>query len=197
MDVRVGDEGLQLVEVLADEGRGGTVIAFHEVVDESLHVLVGVPEELGEDPATQFGELAVIALVGSLLHDADDMVVAEELEVALQRAEVREGAEVVLEVGSVVPDEEFVGQAAPALDVLHELAVVGQGRDIQRRGKIALNGAKARDDVVAGPDIRWRCARVLVSQRLDEGVREFLFDLFRHLVDKPDEQAGLAAVALR
>ena len=125
------------------------------------------------------------------------MVVAEEADVALQAAEVREGAEVVVEIGGVVPDEQLVGHGAPAFDVLDELLVLRVGGDVEGGGEVAFDGAETGDDVVARADVDGRRPCVLIGEGLDEGVGEFLLDRLGHLVDEPDEQAGLAAVLFR
>ena len=112
-------------EVGLDVGSGGAIVAGEEFVDEFLAIEVGVPEEFGEDPGFEFGQFGAFGGVGALLEDALDGVVDEELDIGRQDTEVGVGAEVVPEVGDVVPDVESVRDFGPADDIVAEFLVAG------------------------------------------------------------------------
>ena len=61
-----------------------------------------------KSPSLELREVAVVSLICSLLHEADDMVVPECLDVALEGVEVGVGPEVVREVGHIVPDVQLL-----------------------------------------------------------------------------------------
>ena len=190
-------ERLQFIEILADERCAFAVVAVEEIVVQRRDVLVRIPQQLRQQPSSKFREFRMIALIGALLHQADDVVVAEEFHVALQTAEVRERAEIIGEIRRVVPDEQLVRHGAPAFDVLHEFHVLRIFGDIQRLGEIAFNCAEARHDVVARLDVHRRRPCILIRKRFDQRVRKLLLDRLRHLVHEPDQQAGLPAVFFR
>ncbi len=124
-DLRIERQGLEFVEVLADRSRRGAVVASEEVVEQRLHGLVRVPEELGDEPRPQFPKLRVGRLIGALLEEPHNAIVSEEPNVARDRREVRVWPDVVVEVGRVVPDVELVRDRRPAADVFHEPYVLG------------------------------------------------------------------------
>ena len=187
---------LQLVKVRAHGLGGRAVVPREEVVVQRFDVLVRIPQQLGQYPGPKFGELGVRRLVGALLEEADDAVVAEELHVALQASEVGVGPDVVPEVGGVVPDVELVRDGGPAFDVLHELHVLGVWAHVQRQREVALDAAQTGDHVAARAQCLGRGAGVLVGESLDPGVRELLLDRLGNLVHEVDQGPGRRTLTL-
>ena len=74
-------------------------------------------EPSDSEEAMQF---AATALVGGLLHDPDRLMVAEELDVGLEDAEIRVRHDVVTEIYDVIPDVNVGRNVRPAFHVFHE-----------------------------------------------------------------------------
>ncbi len=97
------------------------------------------------------------------------------------------------EIDDVIPDVQVWrdgGPAAQVFDKLRVLRAVGE-----RVREAAFDAAQAYDNVLARLDVLRRLARVLVGERADKLFGELLLDPLGHLVDEPDERAGLAAFA--
>ena len=189
-------QGLQFVEIPPDRLGSGAVIALEKVVVQRLDVLIRIPQQLGQNPGPQLGELGVRRLVRPLLEQAHDAVIAKELCVPLQTLKIGMRAEIVPKIRRVIPHVQLVGNGRPALDVLDELLILGEGARVQRHGEIALDGAQPRHYVVPGLQRLGRMARILVGQRLDPDIGEFPLDRFGYLVDEVDHRARGRTFAL-
>ena len=196
VDVGVGREpAVEQVEVGPHVLAGAAVVAVHEVVNDRLDFGLGMPQKLGDKVRTQFGEFTAAALVRRLFHDADGLVIAEELDVGLEDSEIGVGHDVMAEIDDVVPDVDVRGDGGPAVHVLDEGLVFSRaGREVV--GETALDAAEADDDVVPRLEGLGRLARVAVGEGADELVGKLGLDAVGHLVDELDDRSGLAAFAV-
>ncbi len=97
------------------------------------------------------------------------------------------------EVGRVVPDVEPIADLRPSDNVVAE-GLVPFVR--QRLAERALDAAQLDDDVGPGLGNLRRLPRVLVGQRTDGDVREFLLDVGSHRIDEAEHQARRTAFLL-
>ena len=134
--------------------------------------------------------MGVGALVGALLEHHLHTVVAEEPEVLLQHAAVREHLGIGAEAGGVVPEVESVGLGSPAVDVAAEGRVLGVHAAGDGVGEVALDGAEAGDDVAPQARLLRRAAGVLVGEGLDHDAGELALDRLGDGVDEADHRAG-------
>ena len=98
-------------------------------------------------------------------------------------------SQVVVVVGRVVPDEQVLGQLAPAFDVRGERSVL---LAVERLDVGTFDRAKTNQNVVTRLDRLGRLAGILVRQRFDQHVRELLLDRLGDLVEHHNERACVA-----
>ena len=119
-----------------------------------------------------------------------------------QRAEVREGWNIVSKVGGIVPNINVIANLAPPLQVFQKLfgscpyvavgtgSIVALGKGVH---KAATNGAKTHANVVTGHGFDGRCLGVVISQCVNNQVGVVFFQLLGNAVDKAEHQTGGAA----
>ena len=192
INVRLFDrvrENVEITSVNRNEFR--RVITGDELVDERFRVERRVPKEFRDHPSAELNEVARFRLIVALFEEPDDVVIDVKIDVRVENAVVRERKEVKGEVGNVVPNEELVGDFAPAFDVFAERLILFRRKGLRER---TLDRAKPNNDVVARTSDLRRLAGVLVGERFDVNVRELFLDRFRDLVDAVKERTGGRAV---
>ena len=126
MQLLIAHGGAQQVQVFAQGRRGRPVVTCQEFVHQFAVVLIGVPQELGHEPGSEFTKVADGRKpVGVLEKHADRAVLTIEPDVGSENREPRLKREGVLaKVGRVVPDGQPVGRLGPGLQVVPERHVV-------------------------------------------------------------------------
>ncbi len=175
------------LQIGLDMRAGRAVVAVDELINQLLTVEAGVPQQLGQNPGPELSHLGAVGGVGALLENTFDIVVHEELDVRPQDSQVRVRHYVMFEVSGVVPDIKAVANFRPADDIIAEFFVAFIG---QRFAEGTLDTAKAYDNVMSGFYMFGRLAGVLVGQRADSHVGEFLFDIGGDGINKPNHQTG-------
>ena len=174
----------QEVDIFADDGPGGTVIAVEEIVHRRVEVQLGIPQQFRGQIAAQLVEFAAHR-ARALLEENLDAVSDEILDVGLHHAEARRRHLQLLEAAAAVPYENVVGQRGPGLHVASE---VGAARIVgDRHVTVALDAAEHDVDVRGGFGFG-SFARVEVTQRRDR----FVGETCGHFVCETDDRPGRA-----
>ena len=115
----------------------------------------------------------------------------KQVDIRLEGMDIRKRGQKIGKLGSVIPDSNIGRHLGPCLEIIGKIPAFF----INRRTAIALDGAKCDQDIAFGPDVFWRFARVLISQRGNLLIRNVFLSL---LSVRPDMIVrGIALIVLR
>ena len=169
---------------LLEERRGGlSVVPFHELVHETLLVVLRIPEKVRRHVVPERRERPGGTERVPLLEHAHRAVLGEEANVRRDGVDVRMRHHVAVEVGEVVPDEEVPAcNAMPVGEVLRKRRLVRRQGFVERTREVAFDVAEAHHHIGTRLRLRRRLARELVGERVDAHVRELLLNRLRDVV---------------
>ena len=145
------DSIVQIVKILSDLFPCPAIISIQKVIDHFICVAFRVPQQLGNQISPQFCKLSAPALISSLFHDANGIVVPECLDVGLKNLEIGIRHNVVTKVDHIIPDVHVGRDGRPAFEIFEEGFVLRTGFEIMREA--TFDAAKSDDHIVSGRDI--------------------------------------------